>query len=192
MPRNLLETLLGAVVVVVAVGFLAYAYLNGGPGDGAGGMTLTARFESIDGLNVGSDVRISGIKVGEVVSETLDPESYMADVRFTVASNIALPSDSSAAISSASLLGGKYLSLTPGGDTQMLEEGGEITLTQPSLNIERLIGQYAFGVGGGGGASGGAPGGGQGGAPAAGGQGGAANPFSTGLGDGGGAPAPTR
>jgi phospholipid/cholesterol/gamma-HCH transport system substrate-binding protein len=153
MPRNVLETVLGAVVLVVAAAFLWYAYQRADVSD-PGGYVLRAQFESVDGLENGSDVRISGIKVGQVLSQTLDPQTYLAEVRFSVASNVELPSDSSAAIASASLLGGKYLSLSPGGDVETLGPDGLITFTQPSINIERLIGQYVFGGGGGGPAGG--------------------------------------
>jgi phospholipid/cholesterol/gamma-HCH transport system substrate-binding protein len=109
---------------------------------------------------MGADVRVSGIKVGKVLEQSLDPETYRAEVRFSVMSDVELPTDSSAAVVSSGLLGGKYLALVPGGDDQLLQEGGEITLTQSSVNIEDLIGKYIFsqGAGGqGGGQGGGSP-----------------------------------
>ena len=92
----------------------------------------------------GGDVRLSGIKVGKVLSQELDPQTYRAQVTFSVRNGIELPSDSSAAIVSSGLLGGKYLSLVPGGDDRVLTDGGEITLTQSSVNLEDLIGRYIF------------------------------------------------
>ncbi len=166
MSRNIVETLLGAVVLAVAVGFLFWAYGRSDAGD-PGGKALRAEFDRVDGLEVGGDVRISGIKVGQVLSQQLDPASFRAEVTFSVRDGIEVPADSSAAIVSTSLLGGKYLALVPGGDDKLLGDGGEITLTQSSVNFEDLIGRYIFGQGGqpGGGASGGAaaPGGGEGG-----------------------------
>jgi phospholipid/cholesterol/gamma-HCH transport system substrate-binding protein len=160
MARNLLETLLGAVVLIVAIVFLVFAYRSSQIREG-GGYELVAQFSQVDGLDAGADVRISGIKVGSVMQQTLDPTTYQAEVRFTVRDGIELPSDSSAAIVTSGLLGGKYLQLVPGGDTVMLKPGEEITLTQSALNLEDLIGQAIFGRGGGGsegdgGASGGA------------------------------------
>jgi phospholipid/cholesterol/gamma-HCH transport system substrate-binding protein len=143
MSRNIIETLLGAVVLVVAVAFLAYAYTASDIGD-RGGYQLVAKFDRVDGLEVGGDVRISGIRVGRVVSQRLDPVSYRAEVRFSVADGIEIPADSSAAIVSTSLLGGKYLALTPGADDEMLGQGGEITFTQSSISLEELIGQFVF------------------------------------------------
>jgi phospholipid/cholesterol/gamma-HCH transport system substrate-binding protein len=161
MSRNIIETLLGAVVLIVALGFLTWAYGRSDAGD-PGGYVLTAKFDRVDGLEVGGDVRISGIKVGRVLAEQLDPETYRAEVRFSVKDGVELPTDSSAAIVSTSLLGGRYLALVPGGDVEMLKDGDEITLTQSAVNIEDLIGRYIFsGQGGGAQQGGGAPQGGQ-------------------------------
>lgn len=162
MSRNIVETILGAVVLAVAIGFLVWAYDRSSAGD-PGGYTLNAKFDRVDGLEVGGDVRISGIKVGQVLAQQLDPVTYRAQVTFSVREGIEVPSDSSAAIVSSGLLGGKYLALVPGGDEQLLADGGEITLTQSSVNFEDLIGRYIFSQGGAAGGAqggGGAPGGG--------------------------------
>lgn len=148
MSRNLLETLLGAIVLIVAIGFLAFAYRSSQV-DGNGGYQLIARFDKVDGLERGSDVRISGIKVGSVIDQILDPETYRAEVRFTLRNDIQLPADTSAAVVSNGLLGGKYLALVPGGDIEMLEPGDEVTLTQSAVNLEDLIGHMIFSQSGG-------------------------------------------
>ena len=147
MNRSLLETLLGAIVLIVAIAFLGYAYSNSQVG-GGDGYELLARFDRVDGLETGSDVRISGIKVGSVTGQSLDPETYRAEVRFTVREDVELPLDTSAAVVSASLLGGKYLQLVPGGDPDVLQPGEQITLTQSAVNLEDLIGQMIFSQGG--------------------------------------------
>lgn len=146
MSHNVVETVLGGVVLVVAVGFFGWAYGRSNVGD-PGGYTLTASFDRADGLSNGADVRVSGIKVGSVLATSLDPQTYRAKVQFSVMSAVELPSDSSAAIVSSGLLGGKYLSLAPGADDVMLEPGGNITLTQSSVNLEDLIGRYIFNQG---------------------------------------------
>jgi phospholipid/cholesterol/gamma-HCH transport system substrate-binding protein len=148
MTRNLLETLLGAVVLIVAVGFLAFAYRSSQVQEN-GGYELIARFDKVDGLERGSDVRISGIKVGTVLDQALDPETYRAEVRFSLREDVRLPADTSAAVVSNGLLGGKYLALVPGGDIEMLEAGDEVTLTQSAVNLEDLIGHMIFSQGGG-------------------------------------------
>lgn len=143
MQHNLIETILGAVVLVVAVAFFGWAYGRSTAGD-PGGYTLTARFERVDGLEVGGDVRLAGIKVGQVLAQEVDPQTYRARVHFSVKAGIELPADSTAAVASAGLLGGKYLSLVPGGDDRMLKPGEELSFTQSSVNLEDLIGRFIF------------------------------------------------
>ena len=110
---------MGAIVLIVAIVFLGFAYSASQLGDESG-YELIARFDRVDGLQRGSDVRISGIKVGTVVDQTLDPATYRAEVRFTMREDVEVPADSSVAVVSDGLLGGKYLSLVPGGDVEML------------------------------------------------------------------------
>ncbi len=143
MTRNLIETLLGAIVLVVAIGFLTFAYRSSQVND-TSGYELVAKFNRVDGLERGADVRISGIKVGEVIDQKLDPQTYRAEVRFTVHDGVEVPADSSVAVVSSGLLGSKYLSLIPGGDTEMLKAGDEVTLTQSSINLEDLVGHLIF------------------------------------------------
>jgi phospholipid/cholesterol/gamma-HCH transport system substrate-binding protein len=143
MARSVVETILGAIVLIAALGFLGWAYARSDVST-TGGYELVARFDRVDGLDTGADVRISGIKVGKVTAMSLDPVTFRAEVRFSVASDIEVPSDSSASVASASLLGGKYLSIVPGGDTEILKPGGEITLTQSSVNLEELLGKFIF------------------------------------------------
>ncbi len=143
--RNLTELLAGAAVLVVAAGFLGYAVANTGRSGGSG-ITLNARFDRVDGLAVGSDVRMAGVKIGTVRSAAIDPKTYQAVVTFTVQSTIRLPADSSAEIASDSLLGGKILALVPGGEEKMLGDGGTVTITQSSVSFEQMLGKFIFSV----------------------------------------------
>ena len=143
--RNVAEVATGAVVLLVAAGFLAYAMAHSGR-SATSGYTLHANFDHIDGMPVGSDVRMAGVKVGSITAEVIDPKTYLADVSFSVANAIRLPKDSSAEITSDGLLGGKYLSLSPGGDEQMLADGGTLTITQSSVSLEQLLGKFIFSV----------------------------------------------
>ncbi len=152
--HNPAELATGAVVLLVAGAFLVFAVANTGKSFGGGGYTLHALFEHVDGLALGADVRIAGVKIGTVDAIRLDPKTYEADVRFSVQRGIALTTDSSATVATDGLLGGKYLALATGGDPTDLKPGGEITITQGSMNLESLIGKYLFpGPGGGGGKS---------------------------------------
>lgn len=143
MGRNLVETLMGAVVLVVAIGFLFFAYETAGMKK-VEGYEVVAKFDRVDGLTEGSDVRMSGIKVGTVTSQQLDPETYLAVVKISVSPKVKLPTDSSAQIASDGLLGDKYLSLTPGAEEEMLKSGGLIEHTQGSVDIVSLVGRLIF------------------------------------------------
>src|SRR5690242_10696574 len=140
-----LEVVTGAAVLVVAAGFLAYAVAHSGRSVSSG-YTLQARFEHIDGLTPGSDVRIAGVKVGTVTSERIDPKTFEAVVSLTVRDDVHLPKDTGAEITSESLLGGKYINLSPGGDEATLKPGQTITITQSSISLEQLLGKFIFSV----------------------------------------------
>jgi len=141
--RGIAEVLTGGAVLLVAAGFLAYAVANSGR-TAMSGYPLYARFEHIDGLGVGADVRVAGVKVGSVTEEQIDPKSFLAVVGLNVRHDMKLPKDSAAIVTSESLLGGKYLSLQPGGDEATLQPGQTITITQSSVSLEELLGKFIF------------------------------------------------
>lgn len=143
MRRNMIETVLGAVVLVVAGFFLVFAYTSADLRR-VQGYDVTAGFSSIAGLANGSDVRISGVKVGTVTGLTLDPKTYQAIVHMTIDPQIKLPTDTAAVVASESLLGGKFLSLDPGGDDTMIKPGGRIARTQSTPGFEQLLGQVIY------------------------------------------------
>ncbi|MEX0839847.1 MAG: outer membrane lipid asymmetry maintenance protein MlaD [Parvibaculum sp.] len=148
MQSNLVETLIGTIVVVVAALFLFYGYTTSGMRSSAG-YKVTAEFSGVDGLANGSDVRLSGIKIGTVVSQRLNAETYQAVITMDLARDVKIPDDTSAKITSDGLLGGSYVSLTPGGSPDHLADGGEIMFTQGSVDLMGLIGQAVFSTGGG-------------------------------------------
>lgn len=145
MNKNLTETIVGAVVLVVAALFLYKAY-NTGSIDKVNEKfyKITADFDRIDGIEVGSLVRVSGIKVGRVSGQSLDRVSYAARITMDIYESVSLPKDTSAEIVSSGLIGDKYVSLVPGGEDEMLQDGNNITFTQSSVNIENLIGKMMF------------------------------------------------
>ncbi len=144
MHRNAIETLIGAVVIIIAAWFVIFAWRSASV-DEKEGYTLYARFDRADGVNVGSDVKMSGIKVGTVTNQTIDPETYLAKVTFTVENELKLPTDSSVEIIGDGLLGSKYLAIVPGADTDFLTEGDEVKYTQSSVSLEALIGKFVLG-----------------------------------------------
>jgi phospholipid/cholesterol/gamma-HCH transport system substrate-binding protein len=162
MTRKLPEIFTGFVVIIIAAVFLVYA-LGRANAIGGSGYPLTAQFSSIGGLTVGSDVKIGGVVVGQVTDEHLDPVTYAAIVKMRLDNDIKIPEDTSAAISSDGLLGGVYVSLSPGGSDTMLAPGQAFQVTQSATNIEDLLGKFIFSMGSsgskpaGGGSSGAAP-----------------------------------
>lgn len=143
MSSNLVESLIGALVLLVAGWFLVFAYERTDMGAG-NGYTLTARFDRIDGIGVGSDVRMAGIKVGTVVSSQLDTYTYQAVVTLSVNDEVQLPADTAIAITAEGLLGGTYMNLLPGGMEEMLVDGDEIGETQDAVDLLGLIGKFIY------------------------------------------------
>lgn len=143
MKRNIIETGMGAVVILVAVFFLVFSY---GVTDHtpAAGYDVIAKFNAIDGLAVGSDVRIAGVKIGTVVDQTIDQTEYRAVVRMKINPDIKLAKDTVVRISSAGLLGGKYIKLEPGSAKDALKEGGLLTNTKDVVSLEELLGRVIF------------------------------------------------
>ncbi len=145
--RSWAEVATGAVILAVALLFLGYAVLNSGRGTVNGdGTRLSARFDRIDGLSNGADVRIAGVRVGSVTDTRIDPGTFSAELTMKVDSNLRLPEDTSAEVTSEGLLGGRYVSLVPGGSDKVLADGGRITQTQGAVSLESLLGRFIFSV----------------------------------------------
>jgi phospholipid/cholesterol/gamma-HCH transport system substrate-binding protein len=139
---NLAEALVGLLVVLLAAWFVAYAWSRTGGGAKAGGVEVAALFPNASGVNVGTDVRVAGLKVGSVTALALDPQSYQVKVSISFEPSVKLPADSTAAITSEGLLGATFIAFTPGGSTAPLKSGDTITDTQGSLDLMSLIGQF--------------------------------------------------
>lgn len=143
MKRSMVETLLGGVVIVVAAGFMIFA-LQATEVGSVDGIGLEARFLKIGGLEVGSDVRISGVKVGTVTDRVLDTDSFEAVILFTVSTKVQLPIDTQAVVTSEGLLGNKYLRLIPGTATDTIAAGGEIVKTRDYKSLEDTVSEIIF------------------------------------------------
>lgn len=143
MRRNVIETVLGAVVLLVAGFFLAFAYTSADLRPVAG-YKITARFNAIDGLAVGSDVRVGGVKIGSVVGQSIDLDSYQAVVEMTIRPDIGLPEDSVASVSSEGLLGGKYVRIDPGASKTHLAAGSDLAETRDIVSLEDMLGKVIF------------------------------------------------
>ena len=143
MRRSFIETVMAAAVLIIAGLFFYFMYTTGY--QKVEGYDVTAKFNSVAGLTPGSDVKMSGIKVGSVVGARLDPDSYLAILRLTIESSIKLPVDTVAKITSDSLSGRNYVSLKRGADNKIIPPNGQIKVTQDPVSIDDLVGRYIFG-----------------------------------------------
>ena len=138
MAENRAEVLAGFGIVALALGFLAYAGV-GQLGNRAGTYDLIASFRSANGIAVGTDVRLAGVKVGTISDMALNPQTYFADVVVTLDTSVQLPTDTAILISSEGLLGGNFIELVPGGAEEILAEGQQIEDTQSSVSLINLL-----------------------------------------------------
>lgn len=141
------EITVGAAVVAVAIGFLVYAGQVSGFSSASTGYGLTASFRSLEGVSVGTDVRLAGVKIGTVTDISLNPETFRADTGFTILDGIELPDDSAVVISSEGLLGGNFVEILPGGSPFNLEPGAEIEDTQSAVSLVGLLMKFVTGSG---------------------------------------------
>ena len=144
MNNSTVETLIGAVVIVIAAAFLAFAYNTPGMGQKSSGYLITAEFDNVEGVNIGSDIRMAGIKIGTVTAQSLNPVNYQARVFMSIDPAVKLTDDTSAKVTSEGLLGSKFIALEPGGSDVTLADGGVITYTQGAVDIWSLISQAMF------------------------------------------------
>jgi phospholipid/cholesterol/gamma-HCH transport system substrate-binding protein len=141
--RNLVETVMGAVVLLIAGFFLIFAY-NSSNLRPISGYEVKARFNSVEGLQEGGDVRIGGVKVGSVTGQSLDAENFQAIVTLTLKPQVKLPTDSIASVTGDSLLGGKYIKIEPGTAKTTIAAGGELKKTKDALVLEQMLGRMIF------------------------------------------------
>jgi phospholipid/cholesterol/gamma-HCH transport system substrate-binding protein len=143
MGRAAVETLMGAVVLLIAAVFLVFAY-SAADLTAVEGARYRARFGSLGGLQPGNDVRLGGVKVGTVLGQRIDPKDFRAEVEFTVRAEIRLPEDTVATVTSEGLIGGKYLRLVAGTSKKRLAPGSMIKRTRDALSVEELLSRAIF------------------------------------------------
>ncbi len=149
MSENTTEVIVGGAVLAAALGFLFYAgQVTGFASGGAADNQYSASFRSIQGVSVGTDVRMAGVKVGTVTELVLNPDTFRADATITVSDSILLPDDTAVVVASEGLLGGNFVELLPGGSITNLEPGTEIEDTQSSVGLVELLLKFVSGDGG--------------------------------------------
>lgn len=145
MRRNMIETVMGAVVLLVAVAFIVFAFRSASlSGAGRDGYQVTVEFNDASGLSAGTDVRMAGVKIGTVMEQRLNPDTYFAVVTLGISDTVRLPTDTSARIIPDGLLGGNYVALEPGGADDYIQHGGRISYAQGSINVVDLLGRFIF------------------------------------------------
>ena len=145
MSHNKTEVMVGGAVLAVALGFLVYAAQITGVRTSSGSYPLTASFRSLEGVNVGTDVRLAGVKIGSVESVILNSETFRADTIINVRDGIEIPDDSAITIASEGLLGGNFVEIVPGGSPFMFEPNSEIEDTQSAVSLVSLLLKFVSG-----------------------------------------------
>jgi len=145
MRESLTEVVVGAAVLIAAGGFLAYTAQATGYARANDDMTLTASFRSVEGIDVGTDVRLAGVQIGRVSAVDLNPQTYRADTVLALTSDVPIPNDSSAVVASEGLLGGNFVEIVPGGSLDNFATGEEIVDTQGAVSLLQLLLTYVAG-----------------------------------------------
>ena len=146
MQQGVLETFIGFVVIIITTVFFLYAYNVSDAAKPSGGYVICANFENIEGLNVGSDVKLSGIKIGYVESITLENKTFFAKVDLRINQDIKIPEDSRVIVSTSGLIGNKYIRINPGASDETITAGEKFKFTQSALNIEDLIAKLMYSI----------------------------------------------
>ena len=147
MQRNVLETVMGAVVLLAAVAFLYVIYGASGVTQASGGYHLIMRLDQGGSITPGTDVRAAGVKVGSVVKQEFDPKNFQAVITLDINGNVQLPTDSSADVDADGLLGANYVNLQQGSDDTMMKDGDTFKHAQGALSLGKLIGMALSGGG---------------------------------------------
>ena len=143
--RNIAETLVGALVLGIAIVFAVLLWRFSDVGFGAGQYTVNAKFRSAEGITVGTDVRLAGVKIGSVSNLSLDPKTFQAIARLSIKPEYQMPEDSAAIISSEGLLGGNFVEILPGGSYELMVDGSEFSETQGAISFISLLMKFVTG-----------------------------------------------
>ncbi|HJK85013.1 MAG TPA: outer membrane lipid asymmetry maintenance protein MlaD [Candidatus Megaira endosymbiont of Stentor roeselii] len=144
MKERVIETVVGFVVICLAIFSFMFFYKISDSREDGEGYFLNAYFQNIEGVAEGNDVKLSGIKIGYIDNVTLENGTYFAVARLKIKKGIDIPSDSRAIVSTSGLLGGKYIRINPGSADDNLKENGKFKFTQSSINIEDLISKLMY------------------------------------------------
>lgn len=147
MTTHTTEVLVGGAVLAAAIAFGVYTVQTAGLSLGQEGYPLTASFRSLEGITVGSDVRLAGVKVGTVTDIALNADTFRADTVVSIRDGIEIPDDSAIVVSSEGLLGGNFIEISPGGSPFAFAPGDEILDTQGAVSLVSLLLKFVAGEG---------------------------------------------
>jgi len=139
MSENRLEIAVGGVVLALAVGFAVFLAQSTGLSGSSSSYPISASFRSAEGISVGTDIRLAGVKIGTISDLKLNSETYRAESILSVRNDVRIPDDSALAVSSEGLLGGSFIEVIPGASFDYLEAGDEIIDTQGSVSLIQLL-----------------------------------------------------
>ncbi len=140
MKNEIREIVIGAATVILLIGGLVgmSARYQIADAETDNSLVVYAKFNKVDGLVEGTEVRLGGIRIGHVSAMALD-DQFRAVVAFTIENSIPLPMDTSAAIHTDGLLGSKFVVLEPGAEEALLKSGGELNFTQDAVVVSDLL-----------------------------------------------------
>ena len=143
--RNVAETIVGSIVLGIAIIFAVFLWRFSDVGFGVGQYTVDAKFRSAEGIKVGTDVRLAGVKIGSVSYLSLDPQTFQAIAQLSIKPEYKVPGDSAAIISSEGLLGGSFVEILPGGSYELMMDGSEFSETQSAVSFISLLMKFVTG-----------------------------------------------
>ena len=139
MSENRLEIAVGGVVLALAVGFAVFLAQSTGLSGSSSSYSISASFRSAEGISVGTDIRLAGVKIGTISDLKLNSETYRAESILSVRNDVRIPDDSALTVASEGLLGGSFIEVIPGASLDYLEAGDEIIDTQGSVSLIQLL-----------------------------------------------------
>lgn len=139
MSENRLEIAVGGVVLALAVGFAVLLAQSTGLSGSSSSYPISASFRSAEGISVGTDIRLAGVKIGTISNLKLNSETYRAESILSVRNDVRIPDDSALVVASEGLLGGSFIEVIPGASFDYLEAGDEIIDTQGSVSLIQLL-----------------------------------------------------
>ena len=143
MRYNSIEILMGAIVLTIAIGFLSLGMKSINNNQKVG-YDISLIFGSSAGLKNGDNVKISGINVGKIINLDLNLEDYNAKVEIKLNQNIKIPDDSSARITSSSLLGGNFVDIIPGVSNTYMKPNDIMYDTSDSVSFTDMLGKVIY------------------------------------------------